>query len=467
MSNVREVVPGRAPLPGASETGDGRTIAAIATSMGRGAIALVRLSGPDARIIAERLLDPAPVTARRATRTTVRNGDGEVIDDVVATLYVAPHSFTGEEMVEISTHGGLVAPVLVLAAAIAAGAREAAPGEFTRRAVMNGKLDLLQAEAVGDVIDARSSSALKLALRQLDGGLSRRILSLREQLLGVEALLAYDIDFPEEDDGPVPRARIVAAAEDALAAITGLLATGATGALVHDGALVVLVGAPNVGKSSLFNALLGEARAIVTEVPGTTRDAIEAVLDLPGWPLRLVDTAGMRETSDFVEQLGIKTSQRYRDRAAIVLLCADSPETLQEARAVRAEEPRRHLVVAMKADRTTGLGSSTEGADAVVSAQTGAGLTELLQQIEARLAATEGATVLDSPMLTQARHHAGVAMAAAELQHFLESWRDLELPASVAATHVRAAVHALEELIGDVQTDDVLDVVFRRFCVGK
>jgi Predicted GTPase len=185
-----------------------------------------------------------------------------------------------------------------VAAAIQLGARQAEPGEFARRAVLNGKLDLVQAEAIGDLIDARSSAARRVALRQLDGGLSRRVAELRTQVLALEALLAYDIDFPEEDDGPVPRARIDAATIAVIDAVTSLLATGNTGTLVHEGALVVLAGAPNVGKSSLFNALLGEARAIVTEIPGTTRDAIEAVLDLPGWPLRLVDTAGLRTSTD-------------------------------------------------------------------------------------------------------------------------------------------------------------------------
>jgi tRNA modification GTPase len=445
--------------------GDNRTIAAIATPSGRGALALLRVSGPGVRLLAEKLLDPVPAHPRRATYCVVRHAEGHAIDDVVATLFLAPNSFTGEDLLEIGTHGGLIVPAAVLAAIIHAGAREADPGEFTRRAVLNGKLDLLQAEAIGDLIDARSSAAHRLALRQLDGGLSRRILVLREQLLTLEALLAYDIDFPEEDDGPVPHARIVESAQELLLALEMLLATGEQGTLVHDGALVVLAGAPNVGKSSLFNALLGEARAIVTEIPGTTRDAIEAVLDLPGWPLRLVDTAGMRDTSDVVERLGIETSSRYLARAAVVLACVDSLEALDTVPRLREHTGAPVIVVATKGDLVSH--SVKKSADVVVSAHTGDGLRELLETIEAMLASEQGTPALDAPVLTRARHRVAVERATSELDQFLVAWRDDMLPASVSATHVRVAVDALSELIGVVHVDDVLDVVFRSFCVGK
>jgi tRNA modification GTPase len=389
-----------------------------------------------------------------------------MIDEAVATLYVAPHSFTGEDLLELSTHGGLVVPTAVVAAAIRAGAREAKPGEFTRRAVLNGKLDLLQAEAIGDLIDARSTAAHRAALRQLDGGLSRRVAALRTQLLELEALLAYDIDFPEEDDGPVPRERIEAAVGRLQTALQSLLATGDRGTLVHDGALVVLTGAPNVGKSSLFNALLGEARAIVTHVPGTTRDAIEAVLDLPGWPLRLVDTAGLRETEDQVEQLGIAASARYLKQAAVVLACGDSQQSLATVVAAAGKLTTAPVIaVATKAD----LRSTSDPIDAeiTVSAQSGLGLRTLLSLVEACLSREHGDTAVDAPGLTRARHQAAVTTADAELRAFDAAWRHDLVPVSVAAVHIRAAADALAELIGHVQVDDVLDVVFQRFCVGK
>jgi tRNA modification GTPase len=450
----------------AAAAGDGRTIAAIATPMGRGALATVRASGPAVRALTRLLLDPPPTEPRRATHCVVRDATGAVIDDVVATLYHAPHSFTGEDLLELSTHGGLVAPAAVLAAAIRAGACQAEPGEFTRRAVLNGKLDLLQAEAVGDLVDARSSSAHRAALRQLDGGLSRRVAALRQRILDLEALLAYDIDFPEEDDGPVPRARISEAADALRVALDALLATAEQGTLVHDGALVVLAGAPNVGKSSLFNALLGEARAIVTDVPGTTRDAIEAVLDLPGWPLRLVDTAGLRDAADEVERLGIEASSRYLGQAAVVLACGDSAPTIHAiATAVRARTAAPVITVATKADLVSRGDQSA--ADIAVSAHSGQGLRELLALVEQRLSNRLGAPALDAPGLTRARHQAAVSAAGAELRAFGAAWREEALPASVAAIHVRAAADALGELIGVVQVDDVLDAVFGRFCVGK
>lgn len=453
-------------LSGAAAVSDHDTIAAIATPMGRGALATVRMSGRTVRALARALLDPVPETARRATRCLVRDASGTVVDEVVATLYLAPHSFTGDDLLELSTHGGLVAPAAVLAAAIRAGARQADAGEFTRRAVLNGKLDLLQAEAIGDVVEARSSTAHRAALRQLDGGLSQRIAALRTRILDLEALLAYDVDFPEEDDGPVPRERIQAAAGELAAALDALLATGDRGTLVHDGALVVLAGAPNVGKSSLFNALLGEARAIVTDVPGTTRDAIEAVLDLPGWPLRLVDTAGLRDTSDVVEQLGIAASSRYLGQAAIVLACGHDAATIDAARrALREHTSAPMLTVATKGDLVSDRYQT--GADVVVSAHTGAGLAELLTLVEQRLSEQHGAPVVDAPGLTRARHQAAVAVAVAEMRGFSDAWRADVLPATVAAIHVRAAADALGELIGVVQVDDVLDAVFRRFCVGK
>lgn len=451
-----------------STLGDGRTIAAIATAPGRGALAIVRLSGPDVQTIAERLLRPPPHAARRPTRAHVVDpNDGSPLDDVIATRFVAPASFTGEDLLEITTHGGSRAPASVLAAMIQAGARQAEPGEFTRRAVLNGKLDLLQAEAIGDLVEARSGAAQRLALHQLDGGLSERILALRHRILQVEALLAYDIDFPEEDDGPIPRERVAVTARSALEDVRALLATAELGSMIHDGALVVLAGAPNVGKSSLFNALLGEARAIVTEIPGTTRDAIEAVLDRPRWPLRLVDTAGLRESADRLERLGIETSARYLARAALVLACGQSPGDVDDVtRQVRGHTDAPIVGVLTKIDLVS---ERTEIGPAVaVSARTGEGLGRLLDAIDAALAAEHGVPPSDDAIgLTRARHRVAAATAVRELEAFDEALTADALPMSIAAIHVRHAADALGELIGVVHTDDVLDVVFRQFCVGK
>ncbi|HEX7938670.1 MAG TPA: tRNA uridine-5-carboxymethylaminomethyl(34) synthesis GTPase MnmE, partial [Gemmatimonadaceae bacterium] len=314
-----------------ADTGSGDTIVAVATAPGRSALAIVRLSGPRALSIGEAVMSPWPTTARSTRLVRIRDRDGAAIDEGIAVYYRAPASFTGEDSVEFTGHGGSLAPALVAAAFVAAGARPAEPGEFTRRAVLSGKLDLLQAEGIGDLTEAGSRAALRVALAQVDGGLSRRIAALRDRVIEVEALAAYDIDFPEEDDGPIPATRILAAANDVVAQIDQLLSTSPIGELVRTGAAVVIAGEPNVGKSSLFNALLGRRRAIVTDVPGTTRDALEAVTEAGGWPIRLIDTAGLRDSNDTVEKLGIEVSREYIGRADVALACGDSEASLERA----------------------------------------------------------------------------------------------------------------------------------------
>jgi tRNA modification GTPase len=451
------------------------TIVAQATAPGRGALSIVRLSGPRAHAIARASVDRWPTAARSVTVSHVRDGSNTEIDQSVVIRYDAPASFTGEDSVELITHGGLVVATTVVAALIAHGARLAQPGEFTRRAVLNGKLDVLQAEAAGDLVNAKSRAAQGVALRQLDGGLSRRVLALRDELIGLEALIAYDIDFPEEDDGPIAPARILDAAERILTALEQLLATSRTGELVREGALVVLAGAPNVGKSSLFNALLGEARAIVTDIPGTTRDAIEAVIDTPTIPLRLVDTAGIREALDPVERLGVEMSESYVARAAVVLACADSDDAV--ARMTDALSPLSVPVILVRTKADIAAATETQLADnratlgasaaLAVSAETGNGLGPLLATIAAVVSGSADVQQVDAPLLTQERHRYAVARALEEVRAFRDRWRSRELPAPVAAVHLREAIATLEDLIGAVDVEDVLDEVFRRFCVGK
>ena len=447
--------------------GGADTIAAIATATGRGAIALVRVSGPDADAVARRIVDPWPHAPRTATLAAIRDPEsGAVVDEALVTRFEAGRSFSGEPTVEISTHGGIVTPALVLAACIAAGARQALPGEFTRRAVLSGRLTLAQAEAIGDVIDATSRAAQRAALHAVDGALATRVLALRDAVLDVEALIAYDIDFPEEDEGPVARGRVLAAAERALAAIDELRATEARGAVVRDGALVVLAGPPNAGKSSLFNALLGESRALVTPVPGTTRDAIEAVLDTAEWPLRLVDTAGLREAGEEIERMGIEVSARYLAGARVVLVCGETPDELALAdERIAGLSAARRILVLTKVDRAPA--PVADGA-IPVSAVTGDGLTVLLARIEAVIGETLGdAAPDDMPLVTRARHAQALARAREEMAAFVAAWSDGSLPTPVAAVHLRAAALALEELVGAVDVEDVLDRVFRTFCVGK
>jgi tRNA modification GTPase len=444
------------------------TIVAVATPTGMGALALVRVSGAGAFEIAQRHVSSWPSEPRVAQLSTIHQS-GEVLDRALVTLFPGPNSFTGDDTVEISTHGGYLVPGSIVAALISSGARQALPGEFTRRAVLNGKLDILQAEAIGDLIDARSQAMQHTALAQLDGGLSRRLLQLREDLVGLEALIAYDIDFPEEDDGPVPREKIEGAVAKMVASLEALLATAPAGELIREGAVVVIAGPPNAGKSSLFNSLLGRSRAIVTEIPGTTRDALEAVVDSGKWPLRLVDTAGLRDTVDPIERLGIEVSERYLAGAAVVLACAENSEGLEETdSAVRLKSTAPVIAVRTKADLATSKDMPPDGAHVVpVSAHTGAGLQQLLEAIDEAIAATYGEVAPDLPMLTRARHRQALATALEEIRQFKETWSGGRLPAPVASVHLRTAVYVLEELIGAVDVEDVLDRVFSSFCVGK
>jgi tRNA modification GTPase len=460
----------RVHLPGA-----GDTIAALATAPGRSAVALLRLSGPAAHEIAARVVAPWRPTPRRAYLAALQDPvTCVVIDHPVITVYAAPSSYTGDELVELSVHGGATVPPLALSALLAAGAREALPGEFTRRAVANGKMDILQAEAVGDLVDARSRAMHAAAIAQLDGGLSHRITALRAAVIELEALIAYDIDFPEEDEGPVPEARVSGATAELLRSLDALLATASTGEVVREGAVVVIAGAPNAGKSSLFNALLGVARAIVTDIPGTTRDALEAVVDVGRWPVRLVDTAGLRETDEIVERLGIEVSERYLGRADLVLACGDDAESLAATVArVRALATAPVLAVRTKRDLASSTNdgaapTTTPGPDTVaVSAATGAGLGELITAIGRVLDERHGELSSDVPLLTRERHRRAVQRARDEVALFDQARRTGELPPSVAAVHLRAAAGALEELIGAVGIEDVLDRLFSAFCVGK
>ncbi|MGI9077315.1 MAG: tRNA uridine-5-carboxymethylaminomethyl(34) synthesis GTPase MnmE [Gemmatimonadaceae bacterium] len=450
-------------IPGSDDT-----IAAISTPPGRGAIAVVRLSGSRAHEIAARVVSPWRDEERSVYLAALSDPvSGELIDRPLVTAYRAPASYTGEHMAEISVHGGEVVPALALAAVIAAGARHAHPGEFTRRAVMNGKLDLLQAEAVGDIIDAGSRAMHHAALHQLDGGLTRRISMLRETILELEALVAYDIDFPEEDDGPIAAQRVASAIADLLGSLDSALATSGTGELVRRGAIVVIAGGPNIGKSSLFNALIGYGRAIVTDVPGTTRDALEALIDVGEWPVRLIDTAGIRETSDVIERLGIEVSERWLRNADIVLACGDSMALpVEVARQVTAMTEAPVIPVRTKGDL---LGESIAISESavIVSAHTGAGLASLAQRIQEVLSAKHGELVQDTPLLTRERHHQAVAVARQEVIKFQEAWQSEAVPVSIAAVHLRAATGALEDLIGAVGVEEVLDRVFSSFCVGK
>ena len=445
-------------------------IVALATPPGRSALAVIRLSGTGAQEIAARSLRPLPHTPRTLMRSRlVHPATGELIDEPLVARYSGPSSYTGEDMVEVFTHGGLLVPADAVAAFVAAGARLAEPGEFTCRAVVNGKLDLLQAEATADLIDAGSPAQRRRALQQLDRGLSHRLEALRAELLELEALLAYDIDFPEEDEGPVSPERVERAWCALRDRLAQLLATAPEGERLRDGALLVIAGPPNAGKSSLFNALLGRERAIVTEIPGTTRDAIEAAAVIEGFPFRLVDTAGLRDSEERVERLGIEVSRRYLAAADLIVFC----EPGDGGRGRGDGDDRDNFLAACSAPvimvRTKADLLPVPRPPSpvpLVSALTGEGLDTLKRRLAeaafGRLLA--GGDV--EPVVTRARHRLALERALDEVDGFRAA-RAQGVEAAAAATHLRAAVTALDELIGVVTPDDVLARVFATFCVGK
>lgn len=351
-------------------------------------------------------------------------------------------------------------PAAALAAFAAAGARPAQPGEFTRRAVLNGKMDLLQAEATADLIDAGSPVQRRRALQQLERGLSDRLAALRNEIIELEALIAYDIDFPEEDEGPVSETTVRRAWCVVRDRVADLLKTAPEGERLREGALLVIAGRPNAGKSSLFNALLGTERAIVTEIPGTTRDAIEAHAVIEGFPFRIVDTAGLRDSEERIERLGIEVSRKYLASADLVLFCeeADDPSRATFLELVKAPV----VMVRTKSDRPSAhppIGPS-------VSVVTGQGLPELRRNL-AEVAFGHLLALGDvEPVVTRARHRNALERAVHELDAFWSA-RTGGVDAAATATHLRAAVLALDDLIGVVTPEDVLDRVFAAFCVGK
>jgi tRNA modification GTPase len=389
------------------------------------------------------------------------------------TWFPGPGSYTGEDVVELSCHGGRLVPELVLEACVRAGARRADPGEFTRRAYLHGKVDLVQAEAVADLIEARSRALHRAAMGQLDRGLSERVAALREALVRLEALLVHHIDFPEEDEPPVTLDRIIYAARELLPGIDELLVTAPAGELLREGALVVLAGRPNAGKSSLYNALLGEERAIVTDEPGTTRDALIASVELGGFPFRLVDTAGLREAGERVERIGIEVTRRFLERADVVLLCVpvEERETTAELDFLEGTGPSVPVVwLDTKAD-IVGIESVPAAVDKSagrlrVSARTGEGLDELARLLPELVYGGIVTASPDAPVLTRERHRRSLEAARAEVGAFAEALAG-GLPAEVASSHLRAAESALEDLLGAISTEAVLDVVFAEFCVGK
>ncbi len=446
------------------------TIVAIATPVGRGGIGVVRISGPDAARIAAALTGTAgALEPRRATFARVKPapGIGGGADQVIVTLFPSPHSYTGEDVVEISGHGSPVLLRAIVSAAIAAGARLAEPGEFTFRAYLRERIDLVQAEAVRDLIDAVTPLQARAAYDQLEGTLTGRIKAIDERLFDLTVQLEASLDFPEEgyhfvESGDASR-EIGAVAS----AIDHLLVSAARGRLVREGLQAAIVGRPNAGKSSLFNALAGAGRAIVTEIPGTTRDLLTEVIDVEGIPLTLVDTAGIREGADDpIEREGIARALAARDVAHLLLVVLDRSRSLtDDDRAVLAATDRRaRVVVASKIDLAAmWLPGDLAVAVVGVSAKTGEGMERLRQAI---VCAAGGDTVRDVPAITNIRHVDLLERARAALARAAAA-AAAQTPEEFVVADLTEARQLLEEVTGLRTPDDVLHAIFERFCIGK
>ncbi len=468
------------PEPAQTEARD--TIAAIATPPGRGGVGMVRLSGPEALASSLPLLQGAsgqPVVLAPAQATYCRLLDpatGVLLDEAVVTFFRAPRSYTGEDVVEIAAHGSPVLLDRLLRLLLAAGVRLAAPGEFTERAFLSGRIDLIQAEAVRDLIEAQTQLGAQLAAQQLGGALSRRVLPIKQTLMGVIATLEAGIDFAEDDTPVLSTDALLRQLHVVVSPLSALERSFARGRSIREGVTLAIVGRPNAGKSSLFNRLIDRERAIVTPEPGTTRDTVQERLSISGVPVELIDTAGLREAAGEAERMGIEKSREALADAGLVLLVLDSKEALndEETTLLRAAAGRPLLIALNKSDlllatapvpaALTGIAALAPDASPVLcSALTGAGLEDLRAALARRLLGTEHS---EQPMLTSLRQHGAVAEALRRAEAASEA-AAAGLPHEVILLDLYSALRELDALTGATAPDDILHLVFSTFCIGK
>lgn len=465
---------------------DSDTITAIATPIGEGGISVIRISGPVSLAVAGKGFKGKAKLENAASHTAhfgrFCSPSGELLDEVVAVIYLAPHSYTGENVVELSCHGGMLVTRKILESTIAYGARPALPGEFTKRAFLNGKLDLSQAEAVADLIQSTSDRAHRVSMNHLEGRLSDKIRHLRDQMVDAVGLLELELDFVEQNYEFVDKSNVQNMLEGMISDLTGLLSTYKAGKIYRDGIKVVLAGAPNVGKSSLLNALLSQSRAIVTNIPGTTRDVIEESMSIDGITFRIVDTAGLRETNDIVELEGVKRTETQIDTSDLIVLLLDGSEKLlpSETHLIKRLWEQSNalgipcIIVLNKIDLPQHIDEREVRKSLTLnghqfcrtSALRGDGLDGLKQSLVDSVLSSVPRLENESLTITNERHHAALRKS---LDHLVLGLNSLTkgLSGELIVVDLRAALDYLGEITGEVTTDDILNQVFSRFCIGK
>lgn len=448
-------------------------IAAIATPLGEGAISVLRVSGPDAIEIVDRIFR-GKVSLREAPGYTIRHGSivdslGQSIDEVLVSVFLSPNSYTGENSAEISCHGGVFVTRKILSVLIEAGARQADPGEFTKRAFLNGKMDLSQAEAVSDLIRSRSERALRNSRAHLAGAMGNAVQSLKDDLVKIVSLLELQLDFSNDDVTLTPSSAIEEQVNGCIEHLEAILASFRVGKIARDGASVAIVGAPNVGKSSLFNRLLMENRSIVSPTPGTTRDFLEESVDVDGVQVKLIDTAGLREAGDEIEAEGISRTKATIESADLVLFVEDASN--QRYREVsdgpdfcgtRAEKV---LVVANKIDLIEPQAPDGKVGKTMVSAKTGQGIEELRRKL-GELLLGESDRQDSELFITSSRHHVAMFSAVEHMRAALRSLRS-DVPTEFVVSDLRLSLESLSLITGEVTTDEILNSIFSSFCIGK
>ena len=461
------------------------TICAIATAPGQGAIAVIRLSGEESIQLTDKVFRSAKKSKTLSSQAgnTIHFGqlyDGDLlIDEVLVSLFRAPHSYTGENSIEISCHGSEYIQQRILQLLVQQGVRLAGPGEFTMRAFLNGKLDLSQAEAVADLIGSGSEAERRMAMHQMRGGFSDKLRELRDQLLQFISLIELELDFAEEDVQFADRSHLVQLLQRTLALLQQLSASFAMGNVLKRGVAVAIAGEPNVGKSTLLNALLNEERAIVSEIAGTTRDSIEDTISLQGVQFRFIDTAGIRQTSDTVESIGIERAFAKIDTADVVLLLVESSENsadvntkISEIEAKIRQTDKSLIVVINKVDRTEGSsqlvqqlrGLRPRDSVVAISAKYKQGIDELIHELLATVRLSE--LPQNDVIISNIRHYEALTRAAESLERALQGI-EIGLPTDLLAEDIRQCLHYLGEITGEITTDEILGNIFSKFCIGK